>query len=169
MSLASTFWWARLRRFARRGRGVVVMGRLWIHGSGAVEVGDATRFDGGGLGIELHPGKNARIVIGSRCCLNEGVSIEACELVQLGDGVTIGPWVKILDNHFHPLHGNRLERPPSEPVIIEDDVAIGARAIILPGVRIARGARVAEGAVVSRRVRAGAVVSGNPARQVATA
>jgi maltose O-acetyltransferase len=50
------------------------------------------------------------------------------------------------------------------PTIIEDDVWIGARALILPGIRIGRGAIVAAGAVVTKDVPAVTVVGGNPAK-----
>ena len=54
------------------------------------------------------------------------------------------------------------------PVVIEDNVWVSARATILPGVTIGRGAVVAAHAVVTRDVPAGAVMAGIPARQVAT-
>jgi acetyltransferase-like isoleucine patch superfamily enzyme len=155
----------RLRRLRRCGRHVRVQGRLWVHGTGSVEVGEHTHFDGGSTGIELHTFNAARIVIGARCRFGQGVSIEACELVRLGDRVTLGNWTRILDNNFHPLQGYWLERPPSRPVIIDDDVVIGHNVIILPGVHIRPGARVADGAVVTRSIVAGAVVTGNPARR----
>ncbi|MDQ7799461.1 MAG: DapH/DapD/GlmU-related protein [Candidatus Edwardsbacteria bacterium] len=50
--------------------------------------------------------------------------------------------------------------------VIEDDVWIGAQAIILPGVRIGRGAIVAAGAVVTKDVEPYAIVGGNPARLI---
>ena len=171
MSIAGALWrhLHMRRRFARRGRDVRVEGRLWIHGAGQVEVGDGTRFLGGDVGVDLHPLANGCIRIGAGCRVHEGVSIEATELVQLGDRVTVGAWVKVLDNDFHPLRGEPGEQPPPEPVVIGDDVVIGARAIILPGARIENGARVAPKAVVRRRVRQGSLVSGNPARVVGSA
>ncbi|MEV7663036.1 DapH/DapD/GlmU-related protein [Paenarthrobacter sp. NPDC089316] len=51
-------------------------------------------------------------------------------------------------------------------VVIEDDVWIGARAIILPGVRVGRGSVVAAAAVVTKSVPPFSVVAGNPARVV---
>lgn len=51
-------------------------------------------------------------------------------------------------------------------VVIQDDVWIGYRVIILPGVEIGRGAVIGAGAVVSRNVPDYAVVVGNPARIV---
>ena len=50
-------------------------------------------------------------------------------------------------------------------VLIEDDVWIGPSATILKGVRIGRGAFIEPGAVVTRDVRPGAHVEGNPARE----
>ncbi|MBQ1412352.1 MAG: transferase, partial [Clostridia bacterium] len=53
-----------------------------------------------------------------------------------------------------------------EPVIIEDDVWIGGRVSILPGVRIGTGAVIAAGAVVTKDVESYSVVGGNPARVI---
>ena len=53
---------------------------------------------------------------------------------------------------------------PEKPIVIEDDVWIGARVIILPGVHIGTGAVVGAGAVVTKDVPDYAVVGGNPAR-----
>jgi acetyltransferase-like isoleucine patch superfamily enzyme len=156
--------WA-LARIDAVGRGVQIKGLLWFHGGGQVRIGDATLFDGGATGIELYVVNGGCVTIGARCRIGEGVSIEANESVVVGDGVSLGPWCKIIDNNFHPLHGDRHRRPASQPVVIEDDVKIGAHVIVLPGVRIARGAQVRDEAVVTRAVPANAVVGGNPARR----
>ena len=52
------------------------------------------------------------------------------------------------------------------PVIIEDYVFIGPRAIILPGVKIGTGAVVAAGAVVTKNVPERAIVGGVPAKEI---
>jgi 2,3,4,5-tetrahydropyridine-2,6-dicarboxylate N-acetyltransferase len=59
-----------------------------------------------------------------------------------------------------------IEPPSAEPVVLEDDVLIGANAVVLEGVRVGAGAVVAAGAVVIDDVPAGAVVAGVPARQI---
>jgi len=57
-----------------------------------------------------------------------------------------------------------LEPPSKTPVIIEDDVLIGANSVILEGVRVCKGAVVAAGSVVTEDVPEMAVVAGSPAR-----
>lgn len=50
------------------------------------------------------------------------------------------------------------------PVVIEDDVWIGARVTLLPGVHIGRGSVIGAGSVVTKDVPAYSIVGGNPAR-----
>lgn len=57
-----------------------------------------------------------------------------------------------------------IEPPSADPVTVEDDVVIGANAVVLEGVRIGQGSIVAAGAVVVEDVPAGVVVGGIPAR-----
>jgi tetrahydrodipicolinate N-acetyltransferase len=57
-----------------------------------------------------------------------------------------------------------IEPPSATPVIIEDDVVVGANAVILEGVRVGRGSVVAAGAIVTQDVPEGVVVAGAPAR-----
>ncbi len=59
-----------------------------------------------------------------------------------------------------------VEPASATPVIIEDDVLIGANAVVLEGVRVGKGAVVAAGAVCVEDVPAGAVVAGVPARVI---
>ena len=80
-------------------------------------------------------------VIGARGILGKNVHLGACSVVA---GV--------------------LEPPSASPVIIEDDVMIGANSVILEGVRIGKGAVVAAGSVVTKDVEPGVVVGGSPAR-----
>jgi len=53
---------------------------------------------------------------------------------------------------------------PDEPVIIGDDVWIGTRAIIMPGVKISNGSIIGAAAVVTKDVPDFAIVGGVPAR-----
>ena len=57
-----------------------------------------------------------------------------------------------------------VEPASATPVVVEDEVLVGANAVVIAGVRVGRGAVVAAGAVVIEDVPAGAVVAGTPAR-----
>ncbi|AYW45646.1 2,3,4,5-tetrahydropyridine-2,6-dicarboxylate N-acetyltransferase [Tetragenococcus koreensis] len=61
-----------------------------------------------------------------------------------------------------------LEPPSADPVIIEDNVLIGANSVILEGVRVGKDAIVAAGSVVTKDVEAGSVVGGTPAKVLKT-
>jgi len=88
----------------------------------------------------------------------------------IGDHVMMGPEVMIYSLNHRFRDGDRpmMDQGDAEdrPVVIEDDVWIGARAILLPGVRIGTGSVVGAGAVVSRDVPPGVIVAGNPAKVV---
>jgi 2,3,4,5-tetrahydropyridine-2,6-dicarboxylate N-acetyltransferase len=59
-----------------------------------------------------------------------------------------------------------IEPPSAKPVILEDDVLIGANAVVLEGVRVGKGSVVAAGAVVVSDVPPNVVVAGVPARVI---
>ncbi len=82
----------------------------------------------------------------------------------------MGPRVTILTmNHdFSDTSRPMIEQGHTEnrPVVVEDDVWIGVGVILLPGVRVGRGAVVGAGAVVTKSVAPWSVVGGNPARVI---
>lgn len=101
------------------------------------------------------------------------ILIAAKSKIVIGDHVMFGPEVTVCGgNHRIDVLGRYMidigeneKRPEDDPgVVIEDDVWIGSRAIILAGVRVGRGAVVGAGAVVTRSVTPYAIVGGNPAR-----
>lgn len=61
-----------------------------------------------------------------------------------------------------------IEPPSALPVVIEDDVLIGANAVVVEGVRVGKGAVIGAGSVVLHDVPSGAVVAGNPAQIIKT-
>lgn len=97
-----------------------------------------------------------------------GVNCELHGRVILGKWVMMGPNVLIYtQNHRHDLLNIPMAQQGDteiNPVIIEDDVWIGARAIILPGVRIGKGAIVGAGSVVTKKIPPMAIVAGVPAK-----
>ncbi|MFW6001400.1 MAG: 2,3,4,5-tetrahydropyridine-2,6-dicarboxylate N-acetyltransferase [Halanaerobium sp.] len=59
-----------------------------------------------------------------------------------------------------------IEPPSADPVIIEDDVLIGANAVVLEGVKIGKGAVIAAGSIVIDDVPANSVYAGAPAKKI---
>jgi acetyltransferase-like isoleucine patch superfamily enzyme len=152
----------RLRAAASVDGRPIVLGAVLVRGAGRVTVGDGVRFEATVAPIELHAGERAEIVLGRGAVVEAGCSIEALRSVRIGEGARLGAFVKILDNHFHSRAGDRNSRPPSAPVIVEENAVIGPHAVLLPGAHIGRGARIGAGAVVSRRVPPFADVHGLP-------
>lgn len=170
--LPSMPWWDAARRLwsLRRWTGrlelapdTVLVGRVVAPGKGAVRVGAGVRMEAGQAPILLMAFPGAEIVLGDGVVIESGVSIEAVSSVRIGDRSRIGAFSMILDNSFHQLEGDRMARPQSHPVVIEDDVLIGPHCILLPGAHLGRGTRVGPCTVLSRRTPPGAVVVGHPA------
>lgn len=155
--LATTFW-SRLQlwRLAETtGQRPEVAGHVWIRGGGRLRLGDRVRFDASAAPIEIHAGPAAEIVIGDGAYIGSGASIEAQQSVHIGAGARLESFCKVIDNHFHPLRGDRHQRPASAPVVIDAGASIGHRAIVLPGTRVRQGATVPPGAVVRGPCRPG--------------
>ncbi len=109
-----------------------------------------------------------RILIGEGTYVNRHTMIDAIEKVEIGRDCLIGPQVFITDYDHGRERGITMAVQPvvSAPVTIEDEVWLGAGAIILKGVRIGSGAVVGAGAVVTRDVAPETVVAGVPARGI---
>ena len=125
-----------------------------------------------------HCGDNVNIESGARFDSkvrlghNSGIGVNAfvAANVSIGNDVMMGPDCMIYTiNHRTdrvdlPMWQQGFTEP--RPVVIEDDVWIGARVIILPGVRIGTGSVIGAGSVVTHDVGPYSVVAGNPARLI---
>lgn len=103
---------------------------------------------------------------------NSGIGVNAfiASHVDIGNDVMMGPDCIILtsnhgfDNRSIPMWQQKSSSP--RPVVIEDDVWIGTRVIILPGVHIGKGSIIAAGSVVTHNVEPYSIVGGNPAKLI---
>lgn len=154
----------------------------------SVQFGKEGRFDnyrfitiGKGSIINAHyilstwPGravKEPRLTIGEKCCIGSYNHISCANEIVMGNNVLTGKWVTIIDNNHGDTDYSSLIAPPiSRQVTIKknrttigDNVWIGDKATILPGVSIGDGAVVAANSVVTKDVPPYGVVAGCPAK-----
>lgn len=155
----------RLRAATTVGPHARTLGTPRIENYGRLDIGAHVLVRSVNVPVELCTGPEGHLSIGDGVRVNYGASIAAHGSVTIGHRVRIGPYVMIVDTDFHDPYV-RGHRPAPAPVVVEDDAWIGAKASVLKGVRIGRGAIVGVGAVVTRDVAPFAVVAGVPARQV---
>ena len=111
---------------------------------------------------------NSIIEIGDNVGIS-GSTINASTKIKIGNNVLIGSGCLITDTDSHPLNWNdRLRNDDSKikskPIIIDDNVFIGARSIILKGVTIGNGSVIGAGSVVTQSIPPNVVACGNPAK-----
>lgn len=153
----------RLRGKTRAPFSVRLRGRIHLSGCGEVVLGEGVSFNGTVVPIEVLTYASGRIEIGNHTFINYGSSIAARASVKVGSYCHLGHYTFVMDNDQHDVV-RHTELPRSEPVVIEDHVWIGSKAVILPGVRIGSRAVIGAGSIVTKDVPARCVAAGNPAR-----
>ncbi len=110
------------------------------------------------LGRDVH--------VGERCYLWAG---DSTGTIRLGDKVLLAPEVFITASNYGTVAGTPImDQPKREAdIVIGDDVWLGARVVVLPGVTIGDGVIVGAGSVVSKDLPANAIAVGSPAKVVA--
>lgn len=111
----------------------------------------------GSINVKMYGTDNENLIIGNYCSIASNV------LFVLGGNhnyktLTTYPFKNKI------LNENNIEAISKGPIILEDDVWIGANSLILSGVRIGKGAIVAAGSVVTKDIPPYAIVGGNPAK-----
>lgn len=106
-----------------------------------------------------------KIQIGSFVDIGENVCLRGGGQITIGDNVLIAAGT-VITSVGHPIEPPRWGRSVAEPIVIGNEVWIGANAVILPGVTIGEGAIIAAGAVVTKDVLPYTVVAGVPARAI---
>lgn len=118
-------------------------------------------------GVWITPGRGLTLKDDVDLALD--VVIDTSGGVEIGERVLVGHRTCIISsNHAVPLGRGRIfgAGRVDAPVVIENDVWLGANVLVLPGVRIGEGAVIGAGSVVTRSVPPMAVAVGNPARVV---
>lgn len=179
------------RLFAAVGRGVVFGRALILRCPGRISLGDAVLIDdnctldarGDGEAASIHIGsrsliardtilvvKDGHIRIGENCSIGSQCFLGSVSGIEMGDHVLIAGQCFIGGGRYHTKlgAGPMVEQGlvTKGPVIIGNDVWIGAKVAVLDGVRIGDGAVIGAGAVVTGDVPENAIYGGVPARQI---
>lgn len=172
----------------KHGRRMVVNNKVYIQGKGVIVIGDDFTFCSGDnmnpIGRNLRgslyvPYPDSRIVIGDRVGISSSC-LWAKDCITIGNDVNIGGDCLIMDNDAHPHDYLKrrasywkevdetvyLQSIPTAPIVIDDDVWIGARCIIQKGVHIGARSIIAAGSVVTKDVPADCIAAGVPANVI---
>lgn len=129
---------------------------------GVVPVGGNTKIQ---RGVYIGSGNN--VSIGSNCQVNENTRLDN---VLIGNHVMIARECIVLgkmhENSSAELPMSEQGVKPVQPTIIEDDVWLGLRVIVMPGVTIRKGCIVAAGAVLTKDTEPYGVYAGVPAKRI---
>ncbi|MDO8658569.1 MAG: acyltransferase [Candidatus Levybacteria bacterium] len=149
-------------------------GLMFLHFAGCIPSHHIRRFFYRVAGIRIGNGSTihmgakfydpGNIKIGNDSIIGEGTVLDGRDKLTIGNHVDIASEVMIY-NAEHDIHSDGFHAK-TEPIVIEDYVFIGPRAIILPGVRVKKGAIVAAGAVVTKDVEEYSIVGGVPAKVI---
>lgn len=150
---------------------------LWLIRGARITIGDNFYLSSGNgvnpiasnLQADVYVEPGATLTIGN----NVGMSSTRLwihESARIGNNVKIGGCVLITDTDAHPMdymaRRSSNEGTKSAPVVIEDDVWIGAHCIILKGVTIGARSVIGAGSVVTKSIPADCVAAGNPCRVI---
>lgn len=167
MAVARARWY--LRRATSVGPRVRLRGRPAVVTRGDLVIGDRVQLVSTVAQLELVTGSNARLEIGERSLVNFGCSLVALERVSIGPRCLIGPHCMIMDTAFHDVDPvRRLEPPTAQPITIGENVWLGARVVVLPGITIGDDSVIGIGSIVTEDIPPGSVAVGSPAKVVRT-
>ena len=161
------------RDFKECGEGTVMDFPL-IRAPKQISIGEGCSFHKGLL-LRCY-GKSSSIIIGNRTKIGDHSSISCCNRIVIGNDVRMGRMVLITDNS----HGNNDTKeeldmnPALRPVVskgeilIEDNVWVGDKVSIMPGVHIGRGSIIGSNAVVTKDIPPYSIAVGCPAKVIKT-
>lgn len=108
---------------------------------------------------------HSHVWIGNEVTIGDDTKVQAFVFiptgVKIGNSCFIGPRVTFTNDKHPPSHGQGWSETH-----VEDEVVIGAGAVILPGITLGRGCMIGAGAVVTKSVPPGQTWVGNPAKPV---
>jgi acetyltransferase-like isoleucine patch superfamily enzyme len=147
----------------------------WIQGKGDIILGNDVVVDGKcNLSFAVRFTSRPELIIGDHTSISHNCTFSIGKRITIGQHCRIASDVVFFDSSGHTTdpEGRQRGLPPDvdevRPIVVEDNVWIGRRAIIFPGVTVGRGSVVSAGSVVVSDVAPFLIVAGNPARKIAS-
>lgn len=158
------------------GRNLEIRGAKYISIGANTDIGDEVSITAWDSYISpSHPKYSPQIIIGENCSIGKDNHITAISSIVIGKGCLTGRWVTITDNSHGSFTESDLKIAPKQRelrskgnVIIGDNVWIGEKATILPGVSIGTGSIIAANAVVTKDIPPYSIAAGCPAKVIRT-
>jgi len=149
------------------GKLVTTRGKPRIDAFGQIKIGDRVKIWSHIHKTQLSAGGKGTLEIGDNTFINCGCAISSRNLISIGKNCQIATGVVMMDNDFHGT-GDRDKIEAPTPIIIEDNVWLATRVIVLKGVTIGKGSTVASGAVVTKDIPPYSIAAGVPAKVIKT-
>ena len=147
----------------------------WVMGKGDIIIGDDDILDGkSSFCFAVRYSESPALIIGDHCYVGHGCAFTVGDRITIGNDCYIAGGVRMFDTSGHPTDpaARRAGLPTPQdkvrPIMIADNVWIGANATICPGVTVGEGSVIGTESVVTRDVPPYTLVAGNPARQIRT-
>lgn len=146
------------------GREVRIKGDVIFSGQGKLNCGNnllirSSKFNP----VRIHIDNNANLTLGDKVFLNMGAHLSCSEEIIIGNHVDFGDDCLIMDNDFH---GAGTKNPKKAPIIINDDVWLAARVVVLKGVTIGKGSVIGAGSIVTKSIPPNSFAAGVPAKVI---
>ncbi len=146
------------------GKIAFTFGKPKIINEGSIQIGNLIRIASDINKVLIDVQYGGELSIGENVRLN-GCNISVHSGVKIGNNCRIGTHCIIMDSDHHDI-SNRLIKAEPKPIVIEDDVWLATRTMVLKGVKIGKGAVIASGAVVTKDIPSYTLAAGVPAKVV---
>ncbi|MEO8533826.1 MAG: acyltransferase [Flavobacterium sp.] len=121
-----------------------------------------------GQGSKISVAKEAKIIFGNKFTITAESAIVASEKIEFGNNCLLSWDILIMDSDLHTImdEGGKIINDPEE-ILVEDNVWIGCRALVLKGARIPSGSVIAANTVVNKNLKStNSLYAGIPARMI---